>query len=555
MLLFLFVAMVVSEKAGMSMAKVKKEKLSIYLAKDRMVARADLIKMEDSQPPALLLVAGETVEVYVKKDIQRLPPSWTKLFTNNSEMIPEDFGGTRNVGAVAIFERMGRLFLLSFGSGYHLLKLDGVERDFGLRVTLASVDADKLRSVDKASYDANPLNSRTQSTTEVDIFELQMDSELEMLYAITGASRVPLFGSHVTGRDALTIAVSTDLGGIPPILDEALRRYNSPLPSEFEWVDNIRKVKDPEIISVLDACLNDELAAPTSTYFWLGEPEVVDWEDQIGYSFDMYANTPRSVVLKMEDLIDYLQRTSRVLSVDVLKGLTVHINNSNYESTRSWSAYRCLYAELVLGAERYMLRNGVWFQAEPSFVALIDDYISKVDVYPFSFPVYGCDREDEYNEMLARNDPCFALMDKKNTKLGGRYDKIEFCDLIRDGTDLIHVKYYRSSGTLSHLFAQGFVAAEAFVRDVEFREKLNEKLPDSMRLADPQLKPKANDFNIVFAIATTKTLPRDLPFFSKVTLRNALKTLIALDYKVQLATIDVDPFLIAKKKCKPKKGG
>src|SRR5690606_12559579 len=121
------------------------------------------------------------------------------------------FGSTQNVGAVAVFERETRFYLLTFGSGYHLVKTEHVERDFGLRVTLTSVDPDKLRSVDKASYDHNPLNSRTQSSTEVDIFELQMDSELELLYAVTGVSRVPMFGSHVTGRDAFTIAVDTDL--------------------------------------------------------------------------------------------------------------------------------------------------------------------------------------------------------------------------------------------------------------------------------------------------------------------------------------------------------
>ncbi|WP_454007876.1 TIGR04141 family sporadically distributed protein [Alcaligenes sp. Marseille-Q7550] len=67
------------------------------------------------------------------------------------------------------------------------------------------------------------------------------------------------------------------------------------------------------------------------------------------------------------------------------------------------------------------------------------------------------------------------------------------------------------------------------------------------------MRPQAAGYTIVYAIATTKTLPTELPFFSKVTLRNALKTLRALDYKVHLAKIDVDPALIVKKRCKPKK--
>ncbi|WP_327786331.1 TIGR04141 family sporadically distributed protein [Vibrio anguillarum] len=57
---------------------------------------------------------------------------------------------------------------------------------------------------------------------------------------------------------------------------------------------------------------------------------------------------------------------------------------------------------------------------------------------------------------------------------------------------------------------------------------------------------------MVYAIATTKNIPDELPFFSKVTLKNALKTLVALDYQISLAKIDVDPQLLVKKKCKPK---
>ena len=116
-----------------------------------------------------------------------------------------------------------------------------------MRVTLNSVAPDKLRSLDKASYDHNPLNSRTQSTKEVDIFDLHIDSETEMLYAVTGTSTVECFGSQVTGRDALTLIVSMSLDGLAEILQEALSRYKQKLPENFEWVDNISRIRDSTI--------------------------------------------------------------------------------------------------------------------------------------------------------------------------------------------------------------------------------------------------------------------------------------------------------------------
>lgn len=125
-------------------------------------------------------------------------------------------------------------------------------------------------------------------------------------------------------------------------------------------------------------------------------------------------------------------------------------------------------------------------------------------------------------------------------RLGGSYDKIEFCDLLKDHRTLIHVKFYRSSSTLSHLFAQGHVAAETFVKDEQFRERLNTKLPPASRLVDTQARPDASQYSVIYAIATNKTLPTELPFFSKVSLKNATRTLRALNYDVALTRIPVN---------------
>lgn len=424
--------------------KHRKEKLSIYLIKEGTTDANIFLKTENAKDP-LQIDLGETkINLYVKKDSPKSTPPWTELFLATGQVPPDTFGTTRTIGAAAEIRRGKQIFILTFGGGYHLLNHEHVERDFGLRVTLASVDADKLRSVDKSSYDDNPLNSRTQSSTEVDIFELQMDSELEMLYAITGASRVPIFGSHVTGRDALTIMVETDLSKVGLILDEAAKRYADPLPAQFSWVDNIRRVKDTQITALLDLYLDDELANPSGAPLWLGEPEVVDWENQIGYSFDLYANTPRHIVLTIDDLASYLQEHGRPLNTTNLRTQLVHVNNSEYTSSRSWTAYRCIYAEISLGEARYILRNGVWFEANADFVKSVDDYLTKLQKYPFQLPTYAHDKEGDYNESVVANDANFVLMDKKNTKLGGQYDKIEFCDLVHNDKNLIHVKYYRS---------------------------------------------------------------------------------------------------------------
>lgn len=538
----------------MGKPKTRKEKLSIYLTKSGVgsdVSKA--IDLEKSKPPIKMEVSDLEVTLYVKKEPPKPPPPWTKLFTDHQELPEDTFGGRKAVGAALVVKLNENLFVLTFGTGFHLLKNEAIERDFGLRVTLNSVDPDKLRSLDKANYDHNPLNSRTQSSIDLDVFDLDVDSEMDMLYAVTGTSRVPIFGSHVTGRDALTLVLEINLNGLRAILVECISRYKAALPKDFEWVENIQRIKDKDLQGVLDLELDDILAKAEFKNMWLGEPEIIDWESQVGYSFDLYQKTPRHVVLNIDDLVKYFIEKDIALTSENLKLQAIHINDSEYNSIKKWSAYRCLYAEVSSGSEHYILRNGQWYIVNTDFVNKVDKYLEGFDVYDFEFPTYSHDIEEDYNKFVAASYNNIELMDKKFVKIGGPYDKLEFCDLIKDSSEFIHVKYYRSSATLSHLFSQGFVASEAFIGDADFRKRLNETLPESSKLSNADIRPDPSLYKIVYAVATSKNIPKELPFFSKVTLKNALKTLKALNYSVSISAIKVDPALEVKKKVKPEK--
>lgn len=529
---------------------VRREKLSIYLAKSDYTSDDRLLKLASAQPALSVNLGDGEARLYIKREVHREPPTWSRLFTALPEVPDDAFGGPKSVGAVLVL-KLDRTFLLSFGHGFHLINDESVERDFGLRVTLNSVEPEKLRSLDKASYDHNPLNYRTQSSRELDIFDLDLNAETDMLYAITGTSKEPLLGATITGRDALTIVVETDAKGLPRILRKALERYAAKIPQEFEWVDNVSRVRDQDELLMLDLLLNDYLSLKNPDNVWLGEPEIVDWESQAGYSFDQRPNSPRHLVLELSDLKDHLQRQGREATVDVLRGQLIYVNDANFQTSRSWTAYRCLYAEITSDGSQYVLRNATWYRVRESFVSAVDAFLSNMEVSAIQFPIYSYPREEDYNSAVAAADASFHLMDKLNTRIGGPYDKVEFCDLIKDSEALVHVKYYRSSATLSHLFAQANVAAETFVRDEGFRTRLNSKLPRGMKLRDPKQRPDPSKFRVVYAIATTKSLPSELPFFSKVTLKNAASTLAALNFKVELAQIAVDPKLLKTTKYKP----
>lgn len=536
----------------MATAAPRKERLSIYLARSEIDDSAMMLR-STAQSSAITLSIGGCSEatLFIRNSGGTAPPPWTRIFTASGQVASQQFSAPRSVGALLVIKRGSDIFAITFGSGYHLLNTDNAVRDFGIRVVLNTVDAGRLRSLDKASYEHNPLNSRTQSTTEVDIFNLDMDTESEMLYAVVGVSREPTLGERIAGRDALVLVIETDLDGIGAVLDHAISSYRRPLPEQFVWFNNIRRVVQKHDCEQLDARLDEILTQDSPPLVWLGEPEIIDWESHIGYSFDLRRRTPRHAVLQLDKLRDYLQQKSLPFTTASLRDTPIHVNDHEYKSAQQWSAYRCLYAEIAIVDQTFILRDGAWFRVDRDFVSVLNHYIADIDIYDFSLPEYGEKFEKIYNIKVAENNGDIHLMDRDLVYNHARYGRIEFCDLIKDGCEFIHVKKYSGSTTLSHLFSQGQVSAELFVGDADFRERVNQKLPPELQFPDIAIRPNPSDYEIVFAIATNNTIPSELPFFSKITLRNVVKSLRALGYRVSLARIPLNDSILVQQDIPP----
>jgi len=267
--------------AGLMMREhqVKKERLTIYLVKNAKLRDEQIVKVDRTKPAVSLKISSGSASLYVKDGPPPRIPAWTAFLVENQNVPEHLFLGSRSEAAVLIFRDADAAFALTFGMGFHLLNLDLMERDFGLRVTLNSIAPDKLRSLDKASYEANPLNTRNQSPKDADIFDLHIDTEMDMVYALTGASTEPMFGEHVTGRDALTIMPEARLDDLPEILAAAFARYKAKMPERFSWVDNVNRVREPDTLEILDLMLTDLLQAdPPGENVWKTEERRVGKE-------------------------------------------------------------------------------------------------------------------------------------------------------------------------------------------------------------------------------------------------------------------------------------
>ncbi|ELB2793596.1 TIGR04141 family sporadically distributed protein [Aeromonas hydrophila] len=113
-----------------------------------------------------------------------------------------------NKGALVFIPVMDRYFALSFGHVFHKLRDNCYEYDFGLLVTLNSLDPNKLKSADIIDPGAS-RRKRTQIPAAADITFLDFDSNTEIVRSLTGAVKeelIELFKS-ATGSASLKISL------------------------------------------------------------------------------------------------------------------------------------------------------------------------------------------------------------------------------------------------------------------------------------------------------------------------------------------------------------
>ncbi|UTM56706.1 TIGR04141 family sporadically distributed protein [Photobacterium sp. CCB-ST2H9] len=538
--------------------------LSIYLLKKGINADTSVLKLNNANSHKVEL-EGTTSVMHVQTPTSN-PPAFAKLFTESNQLTDVDFGTNQSTGAVLELQHAGQTFFVAFGKGHTMLEKDYMVHDFGLRTALNLVDTKDIRGVDTASNKTKPLNARVQSGLSAEVSDFPIDIDEDLLSAIEGLSNDAGFGSRVSGRRrALKVNFKGKLVELPKLLNKAYKKYTTALPNEFKWVENIREVTDSTIISSLNCELvtllqNYKMNGPSQNdNVYMIAPDVYDSDTVVGFSYGANSKQ-RSDILSLQRYLDKVVGEKGTLELDhLVTGYKVFAKDEDHITRHTWTGYECLYCELEKDGKHYELRAGFWYEINVDFVKEINAVMENIATYDVPLPDYDHDSEGAYNKYVAANDANIECLDTKNIYLGGGQSRFEFCDLVNKNngfdnkTDLIHVKHYTSSATLSHLFSQGVVSAEIFRRSEEARQKLYSDHPGVMPLTDPAVAPNAGDYRIVYAIYDIDALPTKLPFFSKVNLKNAYYRLDLLGYKVALAHIDVHPNKRAQTKAKQAK--
>lgn len=168
---------------------------------------------------------------------------------------------------------------------------------------------------------------------------------------------------------------------------------------------------------------------------------------------------------------------------------------------------------------------------------------------------YNHETETAYNKALAASDPDrFVLLDAKNIAIGGRSNKIEFCDVYTRERQIIHIKRFGTSQALGHLCNQALVSGTLLRSEKTYAGKVNEKMGANYKATHhlPEEGPMprtVSDYSIVFAIISGSETPiaESLPFFTQVALRSVCERLRDIGYAdIRLGRIRVNPEYLKK---------
>ena len=469
-------------------------------------------------------------------------PSWFQFLQSGVE---EDLGRLVNMStsAVLVLRASRRVFVVTFGYGRTMLDNNILERSFGLRVVLNIVDNHGLRSLDSKTVQKMTVHTRRQASRASRISEFGFDKEEDLLRSVTGRTNDARIAGVVSGSDALHIGAKLEFREIGSVCSSLLRHSKGDAYKKqgFEFIDHVRAVTDPAIRSDLDANLLSTILSGELAGIHMAPPEIVDWSRIGGFGFTKGAEP--SMELGIERFLSQIRRPES-LNIDRLKGSRVFVHQASGEGpVRGWHVYRAIVAEQTHADRLYVLSCGEWYEIDGTFAETVSNRMNRIGNANLGLPsAHDGEIESDYNERAGMCPGVYCL-DKECPRADG--DPIEACDLYVSKRTFVHIKHWKSSSKLSHLFAQGRMSAEAFVSDDVFRKEVRKNLSrkaPSVGNQVPTGQPDPSRFKVAFGII--KGGPRgwrkSLPFFSKLNLVRTSEGLRRIGFDVRLERIGVE---------------
>ncbi|MFH1980979.1 MAG: TIGR04141 family sporadically distributed protein [Pseudomonadota bacterium] len=481
--------------------------------------------------------------LYVKNS-QMQRPRWS-LLADAIVGAQIDQLGNKSSSAVLLIRIDDHVFAFTFGYGRFLLNIAYFVQDFGLKTALNTLNQQSLRSVDLHTLEDQPIQKKSQAVRGAEASVFGIDIFRDVLRAVTGSPRAGVGYKNISGGDAIySFGLEMQVNEFPAITKQLLSYYQIDLyKSSFGWVDNIRRVKDRDTIKDLDDLLVESVRSKDPELV-ITLPEIIAWDNVHGFSFTRSKRDLSPTI----DTEKYLENINvEDVSIESIKKDRLFVTDV-HENKFPYSIYTCIYFEIDGEDTKKIIFGGHWYEVDKSFMSGIEATLSEIDLTDIEFPGVEVwveddekkiENEGDYNIRAAEHLNCY-LLDKKLVKCTKTTTPIELCDLLTTEKQLIHVKHRKGgSAGLSHLFAQGGVAAEVLLGDKRFRKearKVLKRVNPFARDLVPINSINSPDYEVVFLILGNEhdQVKAQLPFFSKVNLTRTYENLAQRGFRVKI---------------------
>jgi uncharacterized protein (TIGR04141 family) len=465
--------------------------------------------------------------------------------------------------AVLAFRKNERIFAATFAHGWMFLEEENVEGDFGLRVALNALDDKKLKRLERANL-GDALRAVSQSPFQRDFSSFGLDDSLDLVRKLSGRTKTDTSADAMSGARSLKITGEYELDDLPEIAEEALEFYDSIAyrDSSFRIIDFVSPVTDRRLADHLDELAVQSIREERDE-FELGLP--INYEDDsVTYKFSGPRLRGTYPDLLLRNYVEALGPQIVDCNTQTIRDHRIVAVYDDNAPARKWSIRSALVGSLTYAGGRYAINEGEWYRVDEAFKQSIEESFSEAfeeweGPAPTPLRKIIIDGKNKYQSEASYNSEWAAasryiLLDTHEISIPGiRRSAFEACDLLDiEGKRFIHVKKSsRRSSVLSHFFKQGSNSAQQFRRFPAAWDQLCEVVEartnaaQALRLREVMADDRSWKVQFVVADSPRANGQFNIPFFSKISLRDEAINLRAMGYEVGLRFIRLQPERIA----------
>jgi uncharacterized protein (TIGR04141 family) len=429
-------------------------------------------------------------------------------------------------------------YIICGGSGFTEIQ-EHITDDFGLELALRMIDEKEISTINQKAMKGTTRQIIRAVSGYEPLFD--RDNYNRILNMIEGKADFEGRKFRVIGKSSLVLRTAKDINHVGEVLDQVEAILAKEVKVHFP--KSYKAVKDAATINQLEALMLAGIQA-----YWQGqtgrEHIYLEFKDPFSQfrceTFNVTYRHHRAEVAEFDlDIIRQKFIAKGFTTIDSMDDLhKMHVTGFNADGRpeiKKEPVYNLLVFETTIGNIHYIKMGKQWLQILEEVHTFINEELRKLTVHNDRLPDWNRAQhttELAYNQHTAVQKG-WTCMDQQFIHLPGR-SKIEFCDLYDHAEKTFyHVK--ETWGCKSaYLFTQGITAAETYRQSMLFKTKCAEKWPQffTENIENPKL---------VFGIADPKSLeasfPRNMSYFAKLNLYNAVSVLKNYEFEVALAPI------------------